>query len=528
MHLNTIVEINSVSFDFLNGHKIFDGLNLSIIEQAKTGLVGSNGSGKSTLFKLINGELNPTDGYVKRYGKISYVPQINLDALKSDLTLQEYLTFKNENYWEIYSILNESFDFNHDLGIKIKNLSGGELMKINIASALSEEPDLLLLDEPTNHLDVFSVQKIIKILDEINIAFIVVSHDIFFLNQIVNAIWEIENKSIKIYGGNYADFKEQKELELESKRKIVESAQNKLKRVNALQQKEIQRTNRNAKNRRELYLKGSIGSWEYVGGERGRGSMSSAFVQKVHKMTAEAQADIENNKTSQRKLASISIKNPNQKAGQTLIHTENLDVGVGSEILIKNLSFDISYGERISIAGKNGSGKTILVKNLISKDENIYQKQNLKYLYIDQHYSLIDFDKTIIGNMQDYLLGITESQIKELLGKMRFGDISDHKKLTSTLSGGELSRLSFAIVGALPIELLILDEPTNNLDVETIEIMIEALNKYNGSLIIISHNIDFLSKINIEESYLIKNQRLKKMHSLPSNQNEYYNELFGI
>lgn len=464
MHLSTIVEINNASFEYSNGQKIFEKLNLSILMKSRIGLIGMNGSGKSTLFKLISGELEPSDGHIKTYGRVGYVSQIDLYA--SD-----------------------------------NSLSGGEQMKLKITSVLKEEPDLLLLDEPTNHLDVSAIKNLIHMLDKIEIPFIVISHDIFFLDSVVNEIWEVSNHQVKTYGGNYSSYKNQKDLDLKSKKKVFESAQHRLKSANALQQREIRRTNRNAKNRRNLYLKGSIGTWEYVGGEKGRGSLSNPFIKKIQKITEQAQKDILDNKVVDRKLAHIQIKNLNQKNGKNLIHLENFNLEVGGKILLHGVNFDLTYGDRASIGGDNGSGKTLFAKELISLTSAIH-------LYIDQHYSLLNFEKNLIDNIVDYLPASSEDNAKELLGKMQFKNSTDYKKLAKDLSGGELARLALAIAGALPLELLILDEPTNNLDIGTIEIMIEALNNYHGGLIVISHNLDFLNRLHLDKQYKIVDKKL--------------------
>lgn len=129
--LNTIVEINNVSFEYPNGQKIFENLNLSVLADSKIGIVGINGSGKTSLFKLIVEVLVPTDGHVKKYGKVSYVPQTNLEILKSDITLESYLINKCDDHWKVYSLLNELFNFDYDLKTKVNKLSGGEIIKIN-------------------------------------------------------------------------------------------------------------------------------------------------------------------------------------------------------------------------------------------------------------------------------------------------------------------------------------------------------------------------------------------------------------
>lgn len=529
MNQKILVELNNISFEYPGGNVVFEKINLSLASDSKIGLVGINGSGKTTLFKLILNQLICENGSVKSYGSIGYVPQIDTKILQREETLQDYLLIKAENWWNVYSSLGEIFNFNQELSIPMKSLSGGELMKIHIALALENNPSLLLLDEPTNHLDSFSVRQLIKILKSSNFAYLIISHDVFFLDQVVNEIWEIEDKKISVYGGNYSEYKDLKAEQIESKQRKYDVAKNKLKHIHDLKQKELTRVARSTKGRREAFLSGSISSSEYVGGEKGKATLSSGFVKNIEDMTQRAEEGLSKNKVFERKQSLINLKFTGENSGQTLIRVEDMDIRVSEKILIKNLNFWINFGERINIVGLNGSGKTTLVKRLLATDQlnsnGIYKKQNLKYLYIDQNYSLLNFEKNLVDNLIEYLPEISEDKAKEQLGKLQFKNQSDYVKLAKDLSGREMARLALAIVTTLPLDLLVLDEPTNNLDVETIEIMIDSLKRFKGTLIVISHNIEFLSRININKSYIIKNKELKEMMNLPVKKEEYFEEI---
>ena len=192
MHKNQLVTFKNLSLSF-SDKLIFDSVSGDIPTGAKIGLVGINGAGKSSLLKILNGDIKPSSGKVSRHGLISYVPQLNLDELE-DIAVYSYIEEQFTDWWEVLSKLEELFSLKIDSTQKISNLSGGEVMKLNLAIALTRDPDLLLLDEPTNHLDLSSQERLIQILKRKELTLLVVSHNISFLNAVTNEIWAIKNK----------------------------------------------------------------------------------------------------------------------------------------------------------------------------------------------------------------------------------------------------------------------------------------------------------------------------------------------
>ena len=215
---------------------------------------------------------------------------------------------------------------------------------------------------------------------------------------------------------------------------------------------------------------------------------------------------------------------------------------VGGNLLVKDFNLSVTYGDRIVLAGNNGSGKTSLIKALINKGTNtvnapssenitldgeIYVGSDLAWVYIDQHYSLIKPDLTLLENLMTYNKLITADKAKEQLGKFQFKTELDMNKLGKNLSGGEMVRLIMSMITTFPVDLVVLDEPTNNLDFETVEVLIKSLNNFRGAFIVISHNIDFLNKIKIKASYIIRNKKLALMQADPGNRDAYYKALVG-
>lgn len=527
-----LIQINNVSFRYHSGDYLFEQVKLTVKQGDKTAIVGTNGSGKSTLLKLLTGKLEIEEGSSTLNCSAYYVPQIDLTVTQKNLKIFEYIEEFYDEWWDVLSKLEELFELTLDPEFEVKTLSGGELMKLNLAIAIKHNPDVLILDEPTNHLDVNSINTLIKFINETTAGkytYIIVSHNIFFLDKVVNNIWELENKKITAYGGNYSFYKEQKALHLTGIKKKYDIAKEKLEKAKQLEQRDLEKQAKKANAAKRDFIKGGIDKREFNEGKNAATTLQHGKSTILEKIMTEAEQKLENLETEERRLAFINLKNTSENVGRTVFEVKDATLSVAKKDLIKDINLKVIYGDRIVFSGNNGSGKTSLVKALIgTNSEQVVLKgevaigKNMQWVYIDQNYSLVKPDLNLIQSLMEYHKSITESHAKEQLGKFQFKTESEMKKLSKNLSGGEMVRLIMAMITSFPIDLVILDEPTNNLDVETVDVLITALNNFRGAVMVISHNIDFLTRINVKTAYLIKDKKFKVMGVSPANKEGFY------
>lgn len=529
-----LLQLNNASFRYPAGDYLFTNVKLTLKEGDKVAIVGANGAGKSTLLKLLAGQLKLDEGEQVVNCRPYYVPQVDLVNTQKSPKIYEYVAQFYDNWWEVPSELAKLFDLELDVEGEVTKLSGGELMKLNLAIAVKNNPDALILDEPTNHLDVSSLDKLIKFINQDTkgkYSYVIVSHDTFFLDAVVNQIWELENQKVTSYGGNYSFYKEQKELHLRGVKKQYDLAKEKLERATELAQKEQERLAKRASEAKRAFISGGVDRMVYSKGKDAAGAMQKASSTVVERLKQEAEKKLEQLQTEERRLAFISMKNTQGNKGRTILEVKNADLLVGKKLLIKGIELKVVYGDRLVIAGDNGAGKSSLIKALLGADKEtflrgeVYRGEKLAWVYIDQNYSLIKPDLNLIQNLMAHNKEITEPKAKEQLGKFQFKSETEMQKLGATLSGGEMVRLILAMISSFPIDLLIMDEPTNNLDIETLEVLVDALNSYKGALIVVSHNMDFLSKINIDAGYKIKGKKLSKMPVAPADKEGFYRAL---
>lgn len=256
--------------------------------------------------------------------------------------------------------------------------------------------------------------------------------------------------------------------------------------------------------------------------------------QKLEEHKNQAKDKIEITKTSKRKKAHISLENESGSKKRTLIRTNKFTVKLEEgRVLVENAEITILYGDRIVITGRNGVGKTMFVKALLDESTDLktegeaYLAQESNIVYLSQKYEIVDINLTLVENMQSVNKDLSYEQIRKLLGNFLFFNQEDINKKASVLSGGEVARLAFAMITAKPIDLLVLDEPTNNLDIDTVDSIVDALEDFLGAIIVISHNIEFLSKIGIEHAYVINDRKLKRLRTLPKDEEEFYKEIMS-
>ena len=536
MQKKSILLAENLAYELSATRSLFKNVQVNIGEgdRPRIALVGSNGVGKSTLLKILAGQLNPSTGSVTRNGTVYYLPQISTikQNIKAD-TVLDFLSSVSEEWWKIEEILQAQFSTTLNLSLPLFNLSGGELTKLFLAIGLSFEPQVLLLDEPTNHMDLMALESLRAFLNDFEGAFVIVSHKPFFLDQVTDITWELTPEGVKVYGGNFSLYREQKEIELEARLRSHEVARKELKRAKTTALQEQQRAAQSSRNGRAEVLKGSVDrkAAELI---KSKAEASAGTAKKKHEAAvAKATQKVTQTKVRTTKATSIQLEQTSQKR-RNLIDIQGANLCVGQNLLLENIQLHISSGDRIAIAGANGSGKSSLAKAILHRDTTtailesgkILLAPTMQAVYLDQTYELVNREQTILENMQAANRNLNYQLLRQQLGHFLF-KYDDVHKSASVLSGGELARLAIAMISISQIDLLILDEPTNNLDIETVDQMVEGINEYQGALWVISHDLDFLSRIHITQAYKLSEQELQQTTYLPSELEEYYQELLG-
>lgn len=511
-----------------NKEIIFD--NMSVIFQStdKVGITGVNGAGKSTLFNLIRGTLTPDSGKILLDNKrIGYLPQVITDEVPSEeVTVFDYLlegrpikkleNELNDIYLKISNTIDEKelkiyynkidkiekklsyYDSYNAEGIllkiisgmnindellyqNLKSLSGGEKSKVAFARLLYSKPEILLLDEPTNHLDLDTKDYIINYIKSYKGLVLVISHDISFLDEVTNKTLYINkiNHTTELFNGSYSKYLKVKNEKNEAKLKLYEK-----------QQKE------------EEKLKKIIS--KYIRGNEKKANIAKDRIKKLERLQKEKVELERKNKYTRFK---IKIEHESYSIP---ISVNNLTFGyTEEELLYENLTFDLSRGEKFLIVGENGIGKTTLLKLLmnylkpISGTINIGEKTTIGY-YAQEH-EILKSDKRIIDNFEEYNMPIYE--LRKFLGSFLFTEDDIYKKI-EVLSPGERSRVALAKISLKGANTLLLDEPTNHLDPITQTIIAETFKDYEGTMLVVSHNLDFVDNLGINRMLLLPSGRI--------------------
>lgn len=508
---------------------IYDNVSFQINENDKVGIVGVNGAGKSTLFNLILGKLTPDEGkiIIKNNINIGYLPQVITDEIPNDdITVFDYLLLgrpieelKNKltNLYEKIATIEDQKELNHYLkeitkvedkltyydeynaestllkiitgmniddkllDLKLKNISGGQKSKIAFARLLYSKPEIMLLDEPTNHLDIDTKDYIISYLKKYHGMILVISHDIEFLNEVTTKTLYVDKikHNVEIYNGNY-----QKYLKIKEERDLAK------KRLFEKQQKE------------EEKLKTIIS--KYIRGNEKKANIAKDRIKKLERLQSEKVTIEKENKYAKFKM---KINYPNYTIP---LACQNLTFGYTEDnLLYENLNFDLTRGEKLLVVGENGIGKTTLLKlimNYLTPLEGkiiIGEKTNIAY-YAQEH-EILDSNKTILENFNSF--GLPEYELRKVLGSFLFSGNEINKRI-SVLSPGERSRVALAKISLSGANTLLLDEPTNHLDPMTQMIIADTFSDYEGTMLVVSHNLDFIDNLNINRMLLLPSGKI--------------------
>lgn len=526
--------IKSLSYLHSDREILFQNISFSINNGEKSALVGNNGTGKSTLLQIIAGQLQASGGEIVLTERPYYVPQYlgqydnfsiaqalgieqKLNAYAAILqgdTSAENFTALNDD-WLIEERIQRAFDYWHLKHLSfhqpMRLLSGGEKTKVFLAGILIHKPGIVLLDEPSNHLDLESRELLYEFIKKSKETILSVSHDRTLLNQL-NITLELNKNSVETFGGNYDFYKVQKEVKLEAlevqlgeKEKTLKQTQQKAREL--IEQRQKQELRGKAHGQKQNLPK------IVAGNLKSRAEVSTAKTKDIQQEKMNEISDsLHKIRTliQEQKIIKIDLKKSDLHNGKILIDAKEINIGYQNNLLWQMpLSFQIRSGDRIRIEGNNGSGKTTLLKLITGVLEpsfgEIYRAE-FKYLYIDQNYSIINNQLTVFEQtLQFNERHLPEHELKMLLHYHQFTrEVWDRK--CAGLSGGEKMKLllcCLAICNATT-DTLILDEPTNNLDINSQEVLTQAIKNFNGTLLVISHDQYFIQEIELEESIEIQ------------------------
>lgn len=460
------ITFDNVSFKYIE-RKILDSVNFSITDNDKIGIVGVNGTGKTTLLKLFMEIEKPNSGSIIKTGgiKINYLPQDPVfpnDKSLLSIVMEESTKEHPILEYEAKSILSK-MGFN-DYDINVTNFSGGQLKRLALAKVLVTYCDILILDEPTNHLDNELIIWLEKYLIKWKKGLLMVTHDRYFLQRVCNKMMEIDFGKIYLYDANYEAF-----LSLKAER--LNNQHEKQKKLKSILKHETEWMNRTVEARR---------------------TKSKSRIERFEQLSK-----IEFNEHAEMEFSSISTR-----LGKKLISMKNGSKAFGDKILFNNFTFDLNRNDIIGIVGDNGAGKTTLFKILLEEealDFGILDKgETLKIGYFSQHLELINPEIRVIDYIKDYAEEIETLDgtisASKLLEKFLFTSDLQYSKV-KMLSGGEKRRLQLVKVLISNPNILLFDEPTNDLDLYTLEILEDYLLDFKGPILVISHDRYFLDKI---------------------------------
>jgi ATPase subunit of ABC transporter with duplicated ATPase domains len=530
----TSITCTSLSFAWPDGTPVFDDLQIAF-GPGTTGLVGANGSGKSTLLKLITGELTPTDGTVRIAGEVGHLPQnVTLDtALRVDEALGIAATRAALKAIEAGDVDEEHFDTIGDdwdveeraratlgeLGLghigldrTIGEVSGGESVLLRLAALLLRRPDVLLLDEPTNNLDLYARQRLYAAVEAWSGVMVVVSHDRELLD-LVDQIADLRSGEVTWYGGNFSAYEEALAGEQEAAERMVRAAESDLRK----QKRELVDAQVKLAKRKRYGQKMSDQKREpkIVMGARKRSAQESAG---KHRMMHEerlsgAKERLDEAVEAVRDDDEIRVDLPHTAVppGRTVLTLDRLELRYGTRV---NGVFDLRGPERIALTGRNGAGKTTLLRTIAGELDAVSgeARAHVPLRFLPQRLDVLDDSLTVAENVARYAPAATNNRIRARLARFLFkGAKADQR--AETLSGGERFRAALAaLMLAEPApQLLMLDEPTNNLDMASVRQLTTALESYEGTLIVASHDMPFLESIGITRRLLLEGGELKEI-----------------
>ncbi len=517
--------------------RILDTVSFSIKGGSKIGLLGPNGSGKTTLMKLITGQITRTAGELKLEPSVYYLPQVDLRKNEDNSDIISYVASHYEEWWDVME-----FGKQH-LGLvlsspsqPLKSLSGGEFTKLNLAIGGVLNPSLLVMDEPSNHLDLRSNAYLIDFILDFPHTILLVSHDEFLLDRTVEEIWQLSNHKLRSFRGSYSLFLDQIESEKQSLERSYTRAQKEVRKARRAQEAAAERAARSRRVGKEMKHDRSMSTIEkgYFANKASKSAGDSA--EKTKEMVNKAKGELRDLREKTRSKQTLNVQIASQREGRRhLIGVRDAKISKNDgTALINDINFDIFSGDRVVITGANGVGKTSFARLLAGlRSDNqfsgeIYRAPDIDVRYLSQNYEAVDPRLSVFDNVAKATPGLTYQEVRKILGNFLFLDDRSLAKLGSELSGGEVARLALAILNTATVDLLIMDEPTNNLDLDSLHEYEDALQSFQGAMIVISHNIPFLASIGVDQSFVIAGHRLVKLITSPAAEDEFFEEVLSV
>jgi len=521
--------INSIGFRSGLKHVLKD-ISTTIHKGDRIALIGDNGVGKSTLLKIIAGLIKPTRGRIEELGSVWYFPQLHLEILHSNLIISDYLADFIEDWWEVLELAKKEFNLDIETNRIMSSLSGGELVKLHLALVFYIKPQVLLLDEPTNHLDIQAKEWLISGILNYPDSIIIASHDIDFADRVVNRVWELEDGYIREFGGNLSFYREQKRLENEAKLRHYEVALKDKKKLEKSIKLEAKRQEKNIQVGIKSRQDRSVSRMDR-GYLKSKAEVRAGQKKLMYESRVNENKEVLNQLEPQVRRTVIYNVNHIPKLGtEIILDIRSGQVAVNSNKLIQNIRFTLNEAERVAILGANGTGKSQFLQMIYSRKLSageliLNDKTNI--VYMDQTYNIVNPRLTILENMQAYNPKASLMTVRQKLREFLFWDDYQVNQLASDLSGGQVAKLAFAMISLSPIDILLLDEPTNNLDISTQDAIIYGLLNYTGTLLVVSHSLDFLERIGINQIYCIAQKQLLP-HPYKIQDTRFHNKLLQI
>jgi len=530
-----MVNLQHITYIHSDKTPLFDNLSLYIRKHDKVALVGNNGSGKSTLLRLIAGQLPLTQGAIHIDGRLYYVPQHygqfddqpvavalgiadklkalheilngqvnddNMTVLDDDWAIEERIQ-KALIYWNLEGI---------QLDQQMKHLSGGQKTKIFLAGMQIVQPDVIIMDEPSNHLDSSSRQLLYLFIEQTSTTLLVVSHDRTLLN-LLKTTYELSATGITTYGGHYDFYREQKNLEMQAFENDIKNKEKALRKAKEIERDTVERQQkldaRGKKKQEKAGLPTIVMNTLRNSAERSTAKSKAVHQEKIGHISQELQ-QLRKEIPDADKMK-LGFDQSALHTGKVLVDAQQINFGYDKEHLIwsEPLSLKLFSGDRISIKGDNGSGKTTLIGLLLGRIQpvsgQLYRAIQTP-IYIDQDYSMIMDHWSVYEQAQQFnTIALQEHEVKIRLARFLF-DKDSWNKSCSSLSGGEKMRLLLCCltIRAQAPDVMILDEPTNNLDLQNIDILTAAIRDYSGTLLVVSHDAYFLEQIGIDGEIILR------------------------
>lgn len=521
------ISVQQLSYIHADKEPLFQNINLTVNKGEQLSLVGNNGSGKSTLLRIIEGGLKPVSGEVVCSSNPYYVPQhfgqydqlTVMQALQVEPKIKAlHAIIAGDASDENFTILDDDWNIEERSlaalsfwGLEhiqpdqpMRLLSGGEKTKVFLSGLQIHSPEIILMDEPTNHLDTGSRNKLYSFIESSRATMLIVSHDRTLLNLLPYTC-ELDRSKVTLYGGNYEFYKEQKEQVLVALQNQLNEKEKELRLAKKTAREALERKNKSSVRGEKAAVKKGIPRI-MMGAMKQHAEQSTVKLKDVHdeKMSSISSTitDIQTALPDMRQMKT-DFNSPNLHIGKILVTVKGMNFGYGPDRLWSEpLNLQIKSGDRIQFSGNNGTGKTTLLKLILGELEptdGSIDRADFKYVYIDQEYSIVKPYLTVFEQLEQFnLFAKPEHELKMILSRFLF-PVGTWDKTCSKLSGGEKMRLAICclMVSNNTPDIFILDEPTNNLDIQSVNIITAAIKDYQGTVLLVSHDLYFVKEIKI-------------------------------